>query len=286
MKRLGYAVVALSLGLVPAYGFVFEGWFLTKVQLDDHVAKISPHLEVTMPDKNGPSAGAPVAIIMPGCLGTRTFHRTWALHLAQAGWASVIVDSFTPRDRNSIADLEPVCEGARPWGFERAADLIAALQFVRANPEFNSESTVLVGWSHGGWATMDAMTFGRSPRSHSVQDLPTDWFKGIVGVALFYPYCGFGARTGWHGWTADVPVRMYFGDADDNVPIKPCQRAIEDLSRSGHDAVLTVFEDQGHWFDNPADYNILDHKYDAETAEFTRQDVLAWFGDLVRLQKP
>ena len=286
MKRLGYAVVALSLGLVPAYGFVFEGWFVAKVPLEEHVATVASHLELIMPENDSGDAAAPVAILMPGCFGTRAFHRTWAAHFAEAGWAGVIVDSFTPRGLLSIDAREPVCEGARPWGFERAADLVAALQIVRADAKLDSQRIVLVGWSHGGWAIMDALTFGRSSRRNSLRNVPADWAEGLVGVALFYPYCGFGSRTRWHGWSFNVPVRMYFGDADSNVPIGPCQKIMKDLSSGGRDAKLTIFENQGHWFDNPNDSDFSGHVFDAATTDIARRDLTVWMDSLALVQKP
>ncbi|WP_342077994.1 prolyl oligopeptidase family serine peptidase [Yoonia sp. SS1-5] len=159
------AVIAAACTLV--YGYVLGGWFTPKLTLEDHRSLVVPSFEVTIPDT---ANLVPVAILVPGCLGPHTQHRNWAEWLTSEGWATVIVDSFTPRGMLGVEEIEPVCEGGRPWGFERAADVVAATTYIKEQPAIDPSKVALFGWSNGGWAVMDALSFGPTSRPANLTD--------------------------------------------------------------------------------------------------------------------
>ena len=52
------------------------------------------HDQILRPEGQGPF---PTVLLVPGCTGPQVFHRAWARSFAEAGFASVILDSFSGR---------------------------------------------------------------------------------------------------------------------------------------------------------------------------------------------
>jgi dienelactone hydrolase len=206
------------------------------------------------PDGPGPF---PTAILFHGCGGKRPSLGEWAQSFREAGFASVIVDSFAGRGLDAAA----VCGGRRLLPSERAGDVLVSLGDVRRLPFVDPQRIVLMGWSHGSVAIMDLLvmdppheippnleresTGPRSGARGSGQNL-----DGVAGAVLFYPYCGIGSRS-YHGaWAWRAPNLFLLGGADTTAPSGPCLEVAAALEADGHPVEAHVYPQAGHGFDH------------------------------------
>src|SRR5262249_44049062 len=65
----------------------------------------------------------------------------------------------------------------------------------------------------------------------------------------FYPPCG--TRYLEDESTADAPIRIFHGMADNYVPIDPTRKYVARLRAAGRDVELTELPNANHVFDNP-----------------------------------
>mgnify|MGYP002133678390 CR=1 FL=1 len=75
----------------------------------------------------------------------------------QHGFASIIVDSFAPRNISEIEAGATVCTTLQLRGSERAGDLVAAIEWALYQDWVDKSQIHAAGWSHGGWTIMDAI---------------------------------------------------------------------------------------------------------------------------------
>ena len=100
--------------------------------------------QLTLPAGEGPF---PVVMMLHGCAGLYETHAEWAELLAAQGFASLRIDSFTPRD------IEEICTDIlRP--IPRAADVNGAIVFLQGRPQIDSTRIAVMGWSHGAGVTL------------------------------------------------------------------------------------------------------------------------------------
>jgi dienelactone hydrolase len=172
------------------------------------------------PDGPGPF---PAVVLMHGCGGIQPGNETWARDLTAWGYATLLVDSLTPRG------LSEICTNFGRLGVgDRALDAYGALDQLRSLPFIDKDRVALMGWSHGGRVVLFGVSEHRRPA--------TGGFR--AGVAL-YPYCDF--HSGMY-----APVLILIGDADDWTPAARC-----DVFK-GHAAIeLKVYKGAPHSFDNP-----------------------------------
>ena len=183
----------------------------------------------------------PVIVALHGCGGlfsargttfdaryieyTRLFHA--------AGWHVLLPDSFA--GRSICAETTR----ARTVTVEdRRADVLAALDWLRARDDVDAARIVILGWSHGA---MTALNVANAARSVYAQPL--------AGVALFYPGC---RELLEFPFKVAAPVLMQLGEKDDWTPAKPCQ-ALAQAARERNPAVpfdLIVYPDAYHAFDS------------------------------------
>lgn len=277
----GLACVAVAV-TVLAYGYLFGGWFTVKRSLAEHRAFLSAAFDLRLPPAaDGP---APAAILMPGCLGTQGHHRDWAAFLRRQGWATLTVDSFTPRGLHGTEALTRVCEGEDVWGFERSADILAAIVHLSTRPRVDPGRIVLFGWSHGAWAAMDALTFGPASRPTNLKALPDNAVANITddiaGAVLFYPYCGWGTRSRTRGWHRRVPALLFLAGRDENVPTGACIATAAALKDSGIPIEETVFPEATHWFDHQGGDALMPHTYSPIATAMARSQTQAFLARL------
>ena len=281
-KILGAFAALLICVAIAAYGYVLGGWFTKKETVAAHLERVESGFDLVLPE--AVEAPAPVAVLLPGCLGTRRHHRDWAFFLRQNGWASLTVDSFGPRGVEDFARLKAICEGARPWGFERAADIVAAILYLEQRPEIDSERIALFGWSNGAWAVMDALSFGPRSKPTNLVALDASWSRGVRAAVLFYPYCGFGSRSSSKGWTASPPAILFLPGQDKNILPETCAATAETLRSAGADIRTVHFDHDTHWFDNPEDFALLSHQFNPESVAHARRAVIELLSPLSTTQ--
>jgi len=188
--------------------------------------------EPGLPGGDGPF---PAIILMHGCGGLP--HRAingWVPALRGWGYATLVLDSFGGRG------LREVCTNARTLsGSQRIPDAYAALATLAGDRRIDRARIVLMGFSHGGIATLRAATQWAKDRYARDGTAFRAFFP-------FYPYCNssFPEMARVAG-----PVRIHTGEADDWTPAKPCEDLAASLRRAGFDVQIRTYKDAPHGFD-------------------------------------
>lgn len=212
------------------------------VDLTAHAARLAPHVTVLRPDGPGPF---PVVVLMHGCGGVQPLHTRYAQAAREAGIAAVIVDSLAPRGITRRAAHLTVCSGLRLRGAERALDLCAVLDWLEAQPWADTGRLAAAGWSHGGWAIMEALVVAGRGAS------PTPRVGALRLAVLIYPYASVLARTRAAGWGACRPrVAACVAGRDAVVGSAGPLRALERLRADGVDLDLMSLPTATHAFDD------------------------------------
>ena len=185
----------------------------------------------------------PAVMLLHGCSGLPSGTiEGWGPVLRGWGHATFVVDSFGGRG------LSSVCRDAlRLLGTERIADAYGALRLLVTHPRIDADRIALMGFSHGGIATLGSAT---------------EWARATYGTPAagasrgarfraflpFYPYCNaevpdmvFGPAT---------PVRIHIGERDDWTPARTCVALAAAARAAGGDVETTVYPDARHSFDN------------------------------------
>lgn len=180
---------------------------------------------LTLPQGTGPF---PVVIMLHGCAGLYETHAEWAALIAEQGYASLRIDSFTPRD------IEEICTDIlRP--VPRAADVNGAIVYLRGRPEIDSDRVVVMGWSHGAGVTLQ---IAAEPGS-----LRDDLKPAVKGAVALYPYCSRSSQP------YRVPLLILIGGDDDWTPSGICSDMVAALPASSAPVELTVYPGATHSFD-------------------------------------
>ena len=136
----------------------------------------SAPLQLWLPPGNGPF---PAVLVMHSCGGITDSHRAWAGRLVGWGYAALIVDSFGPRNQRRTCDCDD-CIPARV----RAQDAHNAATYLRTLPNIQADRIGIVGFSHGGGATLWAAIDERIPVDRGGRP-----FQAAVA---YYPPCSGG----------------------------------------------------------------------------------------------
>lgn len=229
--------------------------------LEGRIAAMMPHADIVKPDGAGPF---PVVVQMHGCGGKKPFQQTWAREARAAGWAAIVLDSYAHRGISRLEAYATVCTGSRLWGRERAGDLYAALAWARRQPWADANRMVAAGWSHGGWAVLDALALAPGAQmaaATKLADLPDEPLAGVVGAFLVYPYCGFGCVARRQGLRFDAAPLAIVGSKDAIVGTGGLRATLEALPAPSRVRV-EWFEGATHAFDEP-EAKDLRVRYDA-----------------------
>ncbi|MBD2837155.1 dienelactone hydrolase family protein [Pseudomonas sp. JM0905a] len=225
--------------------------------------RLAPHLSLFTPEGSGPF---PTVLVFHGCSGqSELFMRNVKGWLLPAGYAVMFVDSHAAR---GIKDWRPVCDGKRLWGNERAIDVYAALALARSNPAIDSDRLALLGYSHGGWTILDALSYDGSA-GHGFPATGKGALAGVRGVITYYPYCGFPAHLR-DGLGHNAPVLMFLGGKDHVTDHQQCLSALDQLT--GDRLQLVQYGNADHVFDQRSDLNT----YQPGPAQDAQQRALAF----------
>jgi dienelactone hydrolase len=189
----------------------------------------------------------------------------WAERLEEAGFASLIVDSFTWRGAKecSIPHYFPASID------EVAGDGFAALGHLRGRPDIDPARIGVMGFSWGANATL------RTSSARYRRDAPGGGFRAAVA---FYPMC-VSPRPDWpaasqeraHNLFDDVeaPTLVLMGDADNDTPnvAQNCANRVAALRRAGRPVDIVLYPGAGHVFDSR----------DSPNARAAGADMLAFF---------
>lgn len=229
----------------------YTGWTVPRLSPVALSAKLRPFYRVTVPDGTGPF---PTALLLSGCDGPHDNLDRWAAMLKSIGWASIVVDSHTPRGFSDYEIWRLVCTGQLLMGSERAGDLLVAIDDARRMRFVDPDRIVLFGASHGGWTIMDLLSLDpprRLPTNlASVPPLaPPDPLDGVAGAILLYPYCGQANRARHHPWTRPLPTLFVLATDDSVAPSDQCLDVADDLSARHLPVEVVTIDGVTHGFD-------------------------------------
>lgn len=202
------------------------------------------HLEAPLRGLWAPAARAerrPAVLLLHGCGGLyRRTGEVSARHaemlelMREQGWHVLLLDSFSSR---GVREICTVRAGARTVSAaERKRDALAALEWLAARGDVDAGRIAIVGWSHGGSTTLNAV----NAADPEVRAAP----RPALATA-FYPGCRVPLRDGWQPL---VPTVIHIGERDDWTPAAPC---IE-LGRAAAGLELHLYPGAHHGFDDPA----------------------------------
>lgn len=206
----------------------------------------------------------PAVVMMHGCNGVYSYsdptrglanlYREWGDRLVNAGYAALVVDSFTPRKAaqnecgNGSTGVSEVND--RPY------DAAAGLKFLAARSDISASRIGLLGWSHGGSATMVSMDVTKYGTSNN--------FKAAVA---FYPGCGLYDALGGvknSTWKPYAPFALLIGSVDTVVSVDYCKARISKAQTLGStNTIIAIYTNAKHSFDGATQI----------TSTFTQADV-------------
>jgi dienelactone hydrolase len=163
-------------------------------------------------------------------------HAMWGEYLASLGYEALLVDSFGAR---GLAQICTTAMRARTLEErDRVGDAYAALAWLQAQPDVAPERIALLGWSHGGGVTLNAVGRARP-------------LQAFAAAIAFYPGCtGRSAHADrFHPY---APLLVLMGEADDWTPAAPCRALARAVAARGEPMALVTYPDTYHDFDNPA----------------------------------
>lgn len=193
----------------------------------------------------GQPTARPVVLALHGCGGLYDGKRRlasrytdYAAWLNQRGVHALMLDSFGSRGLGSQCSTRH--RDRRVQVDVRRQDVIAALQWLSAQPGVDARRMALLGWSNGATTALNVIDLARGEP------------PALAGVAVFYPGCGPLLRQS-ATLAPRVPLLMQLGGADDWTPPEPCQRLAELQRARGHtDVTLRTYAGAYHGFDSTA----------------------------------
>jgi dienelactone hydrolase len=188
----------------------------------------------------------PAVVMLHGCGGLYARngrltgrHEDWSRALRDEGFVTLLVDSFTPRGLKQICTMK---ERPLRAGRERTMDAYGALKFLQGLPYVRGDGVGLLGWSHGGVATL----FSVDPATPARPKLPPG--EDFRAAVAFYPGCRPDSQ---HAWSTNIPLLMLLGAKDDWCPAHHCVTVAERAKANGSPIDVVVYPDAHHDFDAP-----------------------------------
>ena len=173
-------------------------------------------------------------------------HQMWGRFWAAQGYVAIMVDGFGPRGhpQGFARGTYRNRPGAPNEVTVRPLDAYGALAYLRTRPDVIPDRIGLQGWSNGGSAALAAM----APDAPGIAThTPAAGFRAAL---VFYPGCGLQGRFA-HGLVPYAPVRIFQGDADEEVSPQRCRRLATRSRARGGDLALTLYPAATHGFDDP-----------------------------------
>ncbi|WP_426415641.1 dienelactone hydrolase family protein [Aestuariirhabdus sp. LZHN29] len=224
--------------------------FVAPASGEQIAAELGPHYQLFKPEGDGPF---PAVAVFHGCAGPEPQlslpRATW---LTQQGYVALLVDSFSGRGLSA----DRVCSGHQFWGNQRASDVYAALSHLRAQAFVDAERLALLGYSHGGWTVLDALTYNGERPLGALKATPGA-LRGVKAVVAYYPYCEFPAHF-VTGWDASVPVLSLLAGQDSVVNVDACLTLFDRMQSQGTALAYELYPQSEHVFDGDSGMNAYD----------------------------
>lgn len=221
---------------------------MTLDSLDQRWARLEPYVTVVGPDDERPR---PAVLLFHGCGGLRDHLPKYAAAAREAGWRAFIVDSYGPRGWSREFAMAAVCTGVLLRGWERAGDVLAAVAAVSRRRDVDAGALALAGWSHGGWAIMEAMSEDLSrPGAVGLSNATSVDLSSIRAAFLAYAYVGIAAPNRMRPWRHCPRVLAVAARTDHLTSVRNAERVF-DMVRSCGAEVETWIAPGTHSFDEP-----------------------------------
>ena len=275
LKKTLSLLVFSALGAAALFWLHIHGYLNQKVEYATFLAETEKRLtgsSLQFADSN------PIMVLFHGCGGEMDHIGVWQQWFGEQGFAVYRVNSFAFRDLSA----KDVCAGREFYGHERAADVLAALDWIAQ--QHPHSQLIPIGWSHGGWSVMDALIMlqaGKSPTT--LKEFPAASVERIINrtpaTVLIYPYCGYLSEVSKQ---SEWPIRrtLYIGiEGDRYVNEKECGYYWSNQPNHSEWLTATVFTDTWHAFDfssNPQ----LNLTFDPSTTRKTKAILLDFFSQL------
>ncbi len=205
----------------------------------------------------------PAVVMLHGCSGlhgaVRWGLRNHARFLAQQGYASLIIDSFSPRGirKDEVCNDRSQLRAARDY---RQADVRRAVQYLRSLPDIDANNLFLMGQSNGGSV---ALMIAARPLTN------VPWFRGIVA---YYPWCGVLQGT------IHTPLLVIGAGKDRWVSPRDCVSRQPSIRGAPYRAV--VYDDAYHSFDLPLRKQVFEGRQiggDSAALADSQKQMVDWF---------
>ncbi len=195
------------------------------------------------PTPTGKPAAAIVAL--HGCNGLPADRAVFAYPrhryirlLNDAGAGVLYVDSFGSRGQGDLCAQKPSERSISE--VNRRLDVLAALQWLAAQPQLDAQRLGVVGWSHGGQTVLAVA----DASAEVVRQAPVK----PAALVAFYPGCKTFEKA--FRYEAVAPLLVMSGELDDWTPAAPCKR-LTDRLQGGKQVVRYVqYEGSYHAFDS------------------------------------
>jgi dienelactone hydrolase len=179
---------------------------------------------ITKPAGNGPF---PAVILLHGCGGlSANRDNRWVEKLISWGYVTIQVDSLGPRGIRSVCSYR--FEESSAFVQRRVQDAFDAQAYLTGLPDVDKSRIAVMGWSHGGWTTLEAILNEQNT------------FRAAIA---FYPRCS-GTLSG-----LKIPLLILIGEKDDWTPANAC-RAMMSVEKASPEQILKVYPGAYHGFDN------------------------------------
>ncbi|MEM8631377.1 MAG: dienelactone hydrolase [Pseudomonadota bacterium] len=215
------------------------------------------------------TAPFPTAMLFSGCDGPKDNLGRLAEALHAADWASLIVDSHTPRALDEAELWRLVCAGQLLTGQERAADVAVGLAYAQAAPELSGDRVALVGASHGGWTVLDFLALtGAGELPPILEKWPAGFGAGVPAavesVVLLYPYCGGASLAATANWNPGPRVLFVLVEGDTITGEDACLDLARRMGEAGVEVTVELLTGVTHGFDQQEKSPLSPLVYDAE----------------------
>lgn len=186
-------------------------------------------------------APRPAVLALHGCGGLyqkdgKTLDARYPVYVAELqalGAHVLLTDSWGSRS------LGPQCatryEERAVSVADRRADALAALAWLRQQPQVDATRIVLLGWSNGATTSLTVIDRRRQPPA-----------PPLAAAVLYYPGCAKQLSIP----APKMPVLMQLGGADDWTPAAPCEQLAAQWQADGADVKRITHAGAYHGFDS------------------------------------
>lgn len=169
-----------------------------------------------------------------GVGGATSSARAWASDLAKWGYATFIVDSFTPRGISATGADQSLLSYTTS-----GIDALKALEVLATHPRIDANRIGVIGFSRGAFAAQEA-----SFEKFRAAVLPNSSLKFALHAVIYGGCTQYGTTTG-------VPILHLMGDKDGYNTAENCKRVTELINSKGGNVRLVVYPGGLHGFDRP-----------------------------------